>query len=480
MMVRSQFGRFIFTFLIVLSLLLPLGAEEGNQPPAEGGGGGVQPPLKVTDENVFRGQDHSTTITILNPLDGLGQSSTEGGLVEAIALSDGSFGVVMNPSFSLGPFSARLALTLKGKLTMDPLNFNLDFTDWIAPERQEEEDVWQYSLSVARHYSRFIQAFQFGNPFDPVFIRYGKLLGSTLGDGALISGYVDRSVGLLTAKPGLTVMIDGSPVTGVSSGFHFLVDDLIEPKMSAWRIYSAPFEKEAYLPALQLGLSYATGTRSVEERAITRHFFGLDFSYPLLDKKIIKTDLFTDLLLQGLDSSAPELGIGIRSGINGRLGKLITYNFSFTAPIFGKYYASFFTNEWALEHEQQLILPLGSNRLEGSIAFAWPKQEIYFGAKMAGDVTAAVVENQRMFANLRFDHLLFNVLSLDLRYEKLYSNEKDESFLKGLMTLNNVDIQALAIIKFKPYVISLGVTLAYDEEAHLTSTIDAIVRIVLL
>jgi len=48
------------------------------------------------------------------------------------------------------------------------------------------------------------------------------------------------------------------------------------------------------------------------------------------------------------------------------------------------------------------------------------------------------------------------------------------------MTLRMVDIRALAIIKVKPYVISLGVSLSYDENTHLTSTIDAVVRIVLL
>ena len=114
------------------------------------------------------------------------------------------------------------------------------------------------------------------------------------------------------------------------------------------------------------------------------------------------------------------------------------------------------------------------------ISFTWPKQEIFFGAKIASDLRAGAFENTRLFANLRFDRFLFNVLSLDLRYEKLYSNDRDVSFADALMTLRMVDIQALAIIKVKPYVISLGVSLTYDENTHLTSTIDAVVRIVLL
>jgi hypothetical protein len=159
---------------------------------------------------------------------------------------------------------------------------------------------------------------------------------------------------------------------------------------------------------------------------------------------------------------------------------LFTYNFALTAPVYGNYYASFFSNEWAIEHEQQMILPPGSSRFESLISFTWPKQEIFFGAKIASDLTDGVFENTRLFANLRFDRFLFNILSLDLRYEKLYPNERDGSFFDELMALRMVDIQALAIIKVKPYVISLGVSLAYDENTHLTSTIDAVVRIVLL
>ena len=109
-----------------------------------------------------------------------------------------------------------------------------------------------------------------------------------------------------------------------------------------------------------------------------------------------------------------------------------------------------------------------------------PIRATFFGAKIASDLHAGVFENTRLFANLRFDRFLFNVLSLDLRYEKLYSNDRDVGFFDELMTLRMVDIQALAIIKVKPYVISLGVSLSYDENTHLTSTIDAVVRIVLL
>ncbi|MFA5698536.1 MAG: hypothetical protein WC954_02245 [Sphaerochaeta sp.] len=425
--------------------------------------------------------DHSTSITILNPLDGLlADSGDDSGFVQAVAFSDGTFGIIVNPSFSLGPFSTRLNLTLKGSFEFDPFNLDFDFSDWSVPERGEDESNWQYGIKVAAHYSRFIQTFQFGNPYDPLFFRYGKLLGPTLGDGALISGYVDRTVGILSSKPGINMMIDAQSITKVPSGFHLLVDNVFEPTMNAWRIYSTPFAHERYLSTLQLGLSYATGLRTLEEEEIRRHFFGLDFALPLVDTKIIKADVFTDFLFQGFDVSAPEIGLGIRSGIHGRLGSLFTYNASITAPLYGQYWASFFTNEWAVSSAQQLILPFGSSRFEGALSFTWPKQEVFFGAKIASDLINGSFENNRMFANLRFDHLIFNLLSLDLRYEKLYSTTKGEGFFEGLTTLRSVDIQVLALIKVKPYVISLGATFAYDEHARLTSTIDAVVRVVLL
>ncbi len=465
-----MFGRWKKHSVILLFMLLlfpfSAGAEEVAQPPQK--------------EGDFRVHNHSTSITILNPLDGLGEESIDDGLIQAVALSDGSFGVIIKPALSYGPFSTRLSFPLKGRFTFDPFDFQFDFSDWIPPERGAEESALEYALQLLHHYSRFIQALQFGNPYDPIYIRYGKLLGPTLGDGALINGYVDRSVGLLTSKPGLNLMIDASSLTGVQSGFHFLVDDLFDPAMKAWRIYSNPFYEKAFLSSLQLGFSYAHGMRVVDERTIERHFFSLDFAHPLVEKKNIKSDLFIDVLFQGFDISIPQEAIGIRGGINGRLGRLFTYNFALTAPVYGNYYASFFSNEWAIEHEQQMILPPGSSRFESLISFTWPKQEIFFGAKIASDLTDGVFENTRLFANLRFDRFLFNILSLDLRYEKLYPNERDGSFFDELMALRMVDIQALAIIKVKPYVISLGVSLAYDENTYLTSTIDAVVRIVLL
>lgn len=457
-----------YSVILLLLLLVPfsVGAEEVAQPPL--------------DEAEFGGHTHSTSITFLNPLDGFGEEAGDDGLIQAVALSDGSFGVMIKPTVSFGSFSTRLALTLKGRLMLDPFTFRLDFSDWTPPERSEEESVLEYGFHLLRHYSRFIQTLQVGNPYDPVYIRYGKLLGPTLGDGALINGYVDRSVGLLTSKPGLNLMIDASALTGFQSGFHLLVDDLFEPSMKAFRIYSAPYYAETYLSSLQLGFSYALGKRVVDEQMIERRFFALDFAIPLFHASNIKSDLFVDILFQGSDSSAPQDGIGIRSGINGRFGRLLTYNFALTTPMHGTWYAGFFSNEWAIEDEQQLILPLGSSRVESVIAFTLPKQEVFFGTKIASDLTAGEFVNTRLFANLRFDRFLFNVLSLDLRYEKLYPNGRDERFFDGLMTLRMVDIQALAMIKIKPYVISLGISLAYDEHAHLTSTVDAVVRIVLL
>ncbi|NLZ77664.1 MAG: hypothetical protein GX911_06825 [Spirochaetales bacterium] len=338
----------------------------------------------------------------------------------------------------------------------------------------------EHALQLLRHYSRFVQTLQFGNPYDPVYLRYGKLLGPTLGDGALVSGYVDRSVGLLTSRPGLDLMVDTSALTGVASGFHLLVDDLFEPTMKAWRVHSAPFHESPRLSSLELGFSHGTGRRTFGQRMIRRHFFVLDFAFPIFDSEGTRTGLFLDLLFQGADISVPQEGIGARSGINGRLGRFVTYSFALTAPLHGEFYADFFSSEWAIEDELQLLLPLGTSRFESLVSFTLPKQEIFFGAKIASDLADGAFTNTRLFANLRFDRFLFNLLSLDLRYEKLYPNERDGSFFDELMTLRMVDIQALAIIKVKPYVISLGVSLAYDEHTHLTSTIDAVVRIVLL
>ncbi len=69
-------------------LSFSVGAEEVAQPPQR----------RVISGYII----HSTSITILNPLDGLGEEPADDGLIQAVALSDGSFGVIIKPALSCG------------------------------------------------------------------------------------------------------------------------------------------------------------------------------------------------------------------------------------------------------------------------------------------------------------------------------------------------------------------------------------------
>ncbi|MDD3903087.1 MAG: hypothetical protein PHO09_05365, partial [Sphaerochaeta sp.] len=83
-------------------------------------------------------------------------------------------------------------------------------------------------------------------------------------------------------------------------------------------------------------------------------------------------------------------------------------------------------------------------------------------------------------ANARIDKRLFNIVSLDLSYEKLYPTNTGERFFKGLSTLRNVEIAATAIVKVKPYSFDIGLSMVFDDEAQYTLQVDTAVRISIL
>lgn len=128
-------------------------------------------------------------------------------------------------------------LLLKGTYQLDPFKLSLDFSNYIAPERDEGESVGSYTLRLVRQYSAFIKTMHYGNRYDFFYFRYGKLDNISLGDGALLSSYFDNSVGYLESKPGLNVKI--GPLGHI--GFEMVTDNIFEPTMIASRSYLMPF-----------------------------------------------------------------------------------------------------------------------------------------------------------------------------------------------------------------------------------------------
>ena len=109
-------------------------------------------------------------------------------------------------------------------------------------------------------YSSFIRYIQWGDRYAPIYIRYGKLTGITLGDGALVNGFFDQDVGTHSTRPGLNVTLDGMLVRVPNAGFEYVTNDLFNPTLLAWRVYARPFSLQyplSFFANTELGVSYA-------------------------------------------------------------------------------------------------------------------------------------------------------------------------------------------------------------------------------
>ncbi|MDY0290295.1 MAG: hypothetical protein RBR15_15820 [Sphaerochaeta sp.] len=466
--------RISLLLLVMLFALVLLGAKDGaaapdpEQDPYDGGG-----PIRPID---------------------LGQSQLEdslGGLLEGTATSDGFFSVSYAPDFSFKKFAFQLDLKVRGFVTTDPFTLDIDFSDWRLPKRGSDQSGADFVLSALGKYSSFIRYAQWGNRYEPIYIRYGKLVGITLGDGALLNGYFDLSVGAHTSRPGLNFTLDGDLVGIHNAGFEFVTNDLFEPTLMAWRLYARPFSNQyplSYFSSVELGVSFAENpSASFAQRDAkkphTRKLISLDMGIPLLTRNFFTLAFFTDLLVQSPGAFSPQPALATRYGFFGHSMSFFLFNTSVTIPVFGTYYTDYFDSgfeELTLEDRTNSILEDGAMRVDAMAGLNFTRVGAYLRTRIRSDYSDGVFSNHTFQANVRIDKRLFNIVSLDLSYEKLYPTSTDEGFVEGLFSLRNAEIAASAIIKIKPYSFTIGLGMMFDENAQSTLQVDTAVRISIL
>lgn len=424
----------------------------------------------------------------------LGQDQLEdsiGGLLEGTATSDGFFAVSYSPDFSFKKLSFQLDLKLQGRVQTDPFNLNLDFSNWALTPREEDESRSSYILSALMQYSSFIRYVQWGDRFEPIYIRYGKLAGITLGDGALINGFFDWGVGYNTTRPGLNITLDGALIRVPNAGFEFVTNDLFEPTLMAWRIYARPFSAQyptSYFSNVEFGVSFAENpsasfSQGVADYPHTRKLIALDMGIPLLTRDFFTLAFFADILAQTPGLYSPQPALATRYGLFGYSKSFFLFNTSLTIPSFGTYYPDYFDSGFeslTTEGRDNSILHTGSMRIDAMAGLNFTRLGAYLRARIRSDYSDGSFSNHTFQANARIDKRLFNIVSLDLSYEKLYPTIIDEGFFEGLFTLNNVEIAASAIIKIKPYSFTIGLSMVFDELAQSTLQVDTAVRISIL
>jgi hypothetical protein len=442
-------------------------------------------------------ENPNTSPSATHPIN-LGQAQLEdsvGGLLEGTATSDGFFSISYAPDFSFNRLSFQLDLKIRGRAVNDPFDLTFDFSDWALPAREEDQSTGDYTLEVLKQYSSFIRYIQWGDRYEPIYIRYGKLAGITLGDGALLNGFFDQDVSTHSTRPGLNFTLDGTLAQVPNAGFEFVTNDLFNPTLMAWRIYARPLSLRyptSFFTDTELGVSYAENpsvsfAEMDTENPHSRKLIAIDLGIPLLTRDHFTLAFFADLLVQSPGSFSPRPALSTRYGIFGHSQSFFLFNTSLTVPAFGTYFTDYFDSgfeQLSLDDRKKSILHAGSIRIDALAGLNFTRLGAYLRARIRSDYSEGNFSNYKFQANARIDKRLFNIVSLDLSYEKLYpTNEStltSEGFFEGLYTLRNVEIAASTIIKIKPYSFTIGLSMVFDDLAQSTLQVDTAVRISIL
>lgn len=447
----------------------------------------------ATGSDTLSGNSNDVFPSIRGTID-LGQGQLEesvGGLLEGTATSDGFFSISYAPDFTFKRLSFQLDLKIRGQAINDPFHLTFDFSDWALPPKPQEQSNTEYVLLALKEYSSFVRYVQWGDRYEAIYIRYGKLTGITLGDGALLNGYFDQGVSSHTTRPGLNFTLDGTLINIPNASFEFVINDLFNPTLLAWRVYARPFSKlypTSFFTNTELGVSFAENpsasfAQGNAELPHTRKLIAIDMGIPLLSYDFFKLAFFADLLIQSPGAFSPQPALATRYGIFGHSKSFFLFNTSLTIPAFGTYYADYFDSgfeELTQEDREKSILAVGAMRIDAMAGLNFTRLGAYLRTRIRSDYSDGDFSNYKFQANARIDKRLLNIVSLDLSYEKLYPIETSEGFFEGLHTLCNVEITASAIIKIKPYSFTIGLSMIFDEAAQSTLQVDTAVRISIL
>jgi len=407
---------------------------------------------------------------------------------------EGSFNFLLNPSLDFNNFSMMFNILLKGTFSTKPLKVSFDFSNYIAPERENGESNWKYSMRIIKQYSNFIKTMYYGNRFDFFYFRYGKLDNITLGDGALLSSYFDNSVGYLESRPGFNMKI--GPIGHI--GFELVSDDLYEPSMIGARGYMMPFAvensaDEKRINRMQWAYSFLFDPRSLSDIKAGdysyRNLFegAFEIAQPLFSGENGQTTLFMDFLTQGEKDDLMGGGKAFRAGIWGRTKQLFLFNISATAPYGRTYYSDYFTtgyndpnsNEYDATYGKMYPLDQGAIRFDSTIGLNMDSEQIYAGLRFRTNLSESGFSGQRILSTIRIDKLFKKVISLDLNYEKIYpSGGSTEQFFQGLFTLKNVYIYGTAQIRIRGVQFYVTGQAKFDEEASVTYQWNVAISIV--
>jgi len=149
---------------------------------------------------------------------------------------------------------------------------------------------------------RLLRYVRYGQPYDPLHIRFGALDYLTIGHGSIMSGYANYD------RRGLRLNLRNSDN---QYGVETIVNDIGNPSIFGGRAFLRPFqrpENNSLLTRFELGATYLTDMdphlQEDGEKPLTA--IGVDVGFPIFERSTFRLALYNDLAFLNAPSDTSE------------------------------------------------------------------------------------------------------------------------------------------------------------------------------
>ncbi len=306
----------------------------------------------------------------------------------------------LKPDLAFGKFGIGLDIFI-----MFDQNFN------IVPDNWDSFADWMNKILYIRY----------GLKGEPLYAQIGMFKDVILGHGLIMYDYTNMLYFPEIRKLGFELDLDGAIFNFPYLGFESFIDNLLDPDIMAFRLYSRPliFLDIPIISGLKIGFSYAIDTDPMETKEDDMNLsdnaastqpvgiIGLDLELPLLTKDLAFIYFYTDW------ASISGKGSGLEIGLNNYLLKLFyiglaidLFGDKFTGQYFDILYENYDVRNNKYSYLDTIVSTVGWKAF-ASLLLGQDLFSLYF--EMRGDFSGQPVT---LIGSLNLDKSVLKVVSI--------------------------------------------------------------------
>lgn len=352
--------------------------------------------------------------------------------------------VSLKPDLSFGKFGIGLDLFF-----MFDENFNIVSDNW------DSFADWMNKILYIRY----------GTKGDPLYAQIGMFKNVVLGHGLIMYNYTNMLYFPEIRKLGFELDLDGNIFNFPYLGVESFIDNLLDPDIMAFRLYSRPllFLQIPILSNIKIGFTYALDSDPMETKAqdmnlednsasSTVNIIGLDLEVPFLQSDAVYMYGYADWAM------ILDKGNGTEIGVNAYLFKLVymglaldLFGDKFTNQYFDILYENYDVRNSKFQYLDSLISTVGW-RTFASLLIGQDIFSLYF--EMRGDFSSSPLT---LIGSLKLDKSVLKILSLEGMFIRSgitnfgdllnwSSNALLNSYILFILSLNVGDTSSVSLV----------------------------------